>query len=83
MSLDDLKDEDEWLRTGWLDEDGGMRVQSWVESVGNEWTAMQVSDEDGREGKQVREGGRGEERGEKRNPGSLQARNGTVKNCEC
>ena len=43
-SVEDLKDEDEWLRQGWLDEDGGIRVQAYVESVGGGWTAMQVSE---------------------------------------
>ena len=41
-SVEDLKDEDGWLRQGWLDEDGGVRVQAFVESVGGGWTAMQV-----------------------------------------
>ena len=41
--MEDLKDEDEWLRQGWLDEDGGVRVQAYVESAGGGWTAMQVS----------------------------------------
>ena len=50
MTLNDLKDEDEWLKTGWLDEDGGERVQSYVESVGNGWTAVQVSESQKREG---------------------------------
>ncbi|MCJ1242120.1 hypothetical protein MMC14_010127 [Varicellaria rhodocarpa] len=41
-SIEDLKDEDGWLRQGWLNEDGGVRVQAFVESVGGGWTAMQV-----------------------------------------
>ncbi|KAL9098725.1 MAG: hypothetical protein Q9187_009611, partial [Circinaria calcarea] len=41
-SLKDLKGADEWLRGPFLDEDGGVRVQAWVESIGGGWTAEQV-----------------------------------------
>lgn len=39
MKLADV-DDDEFLKTGW--DDQGEHVQSYVESVGNEWTANQV-----------------------------------------
>ena len=44
VKVKDLEDDDdkEWLSTGW-DDPEGEHVQSYVESVGNGWTANQVS----------------------------------------
>ena len=43
VKVADLPDDDdkEWLSKGW--DDDGEHVQSYVESVGNGWTANQVS----------------------------------------
>lgn len=41
MKLSDVEDDNEFLKKGWLDE-GNEHVQSYVESVGNGWTANQV-----------------------------------------
>lgn len=44
MKVKDLDDDDDkqWLSKGW-DDPEGEHVQSYVESVGNGWTANQVS----------------------------------------
>ena len=42
MELKDV-DDDDFLKEGWLDETDGLYVQSYTESVGNGWTANQVS----------------------------------------
>lgn len=43
--MEDLEEgqDKEWLSKGWLDEDEGDHVQSWVENEVNGWTAEQVS----------------------------------------
>ena len=41
VKLSDVEDDNEFLKKGWLDE-GDKYVQSYVESVGNGWTANQV-----------------------------------------
>ena len=41
MKLSDVEDDNEFLKTGWLDE-GDEHVQAYVESAGNGWTANQV-----------------------------------------
>lgn len=45
IKVEDLEEgpDKEWLSKGWLDEDGGDHVQSWVENEVNGWTAEQVS----------------------------------------
>ena len=46
VELENYKSEtgkgDDFLKGGWLVEEGGKMVQSWVESVGGGWTAEQV-----------------------------------------
>jgi len=42
QDLDEGPDK-EWLSKGWLDEDGGEHVHSWVVNEANRWTAEQVS----------------------------------------
>ncbi|MCJ1298481.1 hypothetical protein MMC08_001271 [Hypocenomyce scalaris] len=41
VKLSDVEDDNEFLKTGWLDE-GDEHVQAYVESAGNGWTANQI-----------------------------------------